>query len=271
MKKRMMLYFGSFNPIHNGHIRLAEYVVGRGLADEVALIISPQSPYKQSMALASETDRFELAEMACGASRFPEVIRPSVVEFLLPKPSYTIHTLDYLEEMCGDRMQFSILMGADQLDRLEGWKDYERILAYPIFVYPRRGEKMPEKYRDRITLLEDAPLQDFSSTEVRRRIENGEDTSTMLHPDVAKQIRQKGLWSIASQIVALNARLDAEPDNIEMLLQRGQLHYRRQEWGDAINDFNKVLKIDPSHHEARQFVEMVEEILAFRYKDIYNP
>ena len=98
--KRMMLYFGSFNPVHNGHIALAEYVAEHDLADETALVISPQSPYKRQAALVTETDRLEMAEIACAASRYPKRIRPSVVEFLLPRPSYTIDTLRFLEETC---------------------------------------------------------------------------------------------------------------------------------------------------------------------------
>ncbi len=269
--KRMMLYFGSFNPIHNGHIALAEYVVEQGLCDQVALIISPQSPYKQQMALAEETVRFEMAEMACAESRYPDRITPSVVEFLLPKPSYTIDTLRYLEENCGDRMTFSILMGADQLERLDGWKEYEKILEYPIHVYPRRGETMPERFNGRVTLMEDAPLHNFSSTEVRRRVESGEDTSTMLHPRVAEYIRQKGLWNAAVRIAMLTSQLEQDPANTDLLLERGKLHYRHNEWGAALNDFNAVLRIDKDHSEARQLVEMVQEILQFRYTDIYNP
>ena len=85
--KRVMLYFGSFNPVHKGHIALAEYALERDLCDEVVLVVSPQSPYKQQEELAPELDRFEMAELACKASRHPERIKPSVVEFLLPKPS----------------------------------------------------------------------------------------------------------------------------------------------------------------------------------------
>lgn len=110
--KRVMLYFGSFNPVHRGHIALAEYVVGQGLCDEAVLVVSPQSPYKQAAELAPEMDRFEMAEIACAASKYPERIKPSVVEFLLPKPSYTIDTLCYLKENFGSGMQFSILMAA---------------------------------------------------------------------------------------------------------------------------------------------------------------
>lgn len=138
--KRVMLYFGSFNPIHKGHIALAEYAVEKGLCDELVLVVSPQSPYKQAEELAPEMDRFEMAETACAASRYPDRIKPSVVEFLLPKPSYTIDTLRYLAENHGADMEFSILMGADQIERLDGWKEYDRILEYPVYVYPRRGE-----------------------------------------------------------------------------------------------------------------------------------
>ena len=158
--KRVMLYFGSFNPIHKGHIALAEYAVEKGLCDELVLVVSPQSPYKQAEELAPEMDRFEMAEAACAASRYPDRIKPSVVEFLLPKPSYTIDTLRYLAENLGADMEFSILMGADQIERLDGWKEYDRILEYPVYVYPRRGERV-DRFPGRITVLEDAPLQDF--------------------------------------------------------------------------------------------------------------
>ena len=147
--KRMLLYFGSFNPVHKGHIALAEYAMEHGLADETALIISPQSPYKSDAELAPETDRFEMAEIACKASKYPGRIKPSVVEFLLPRPSYTIDTLRYLEELCGHEMEFSILMGGDQIAALDGWKEYEKILEYPIYVYPRRGERV-ERFLDAI-------------------------------------------------------------------------------------------------------------------------
>ena len=218
--KRMLLYFGSFNPVHKGHIALAEYAMEHGLADETALVISPQSPYKNDADLAPETDRFEMAEIACKASKYPGRIKPSVVEFLLPRPSYTIDTLRYLEELCGREMEFSILMGGDQIAALDGWKEYEKILEYPIYVYPRRGERV-ERFLDRITLLEEAPLQDFSSTEVRAAIERGDDTSRMLVPEVADCIRRKGLWSPASRIAALDAVLAAEPADTASLLERG--------------------------------------------------
>ena len=271
MKRRMMLYFGSFNPVHKGHIAFAEYVVGQGLCDEMALVVSPQSPHKAVETLAPELDRFEMAEIACKASKFADRIRPSVIEFLLPKPSYTIDTLRHLAENYGQEMTFSILMGSDQLERLSSWKEHEKILEYPVYVYPRRGKPVPAELENRIVLLQDAPLLDISATEVRRRIACGEDTADLLHPDVATYIRQKGLWSPASRIAAITAHLTDTPDDIDLLLERGKLHYRLNEWGAALNDFNRILKIAPHHAEARQFIDMVQEILAFRYKDIYNP
>ena len=120
-------------------------------------------------------------------------------------------------------------------------------------------------------MLEDAPLQDFSSTEVRGRIERGEDVSQMLDAGVAEYIRRKGLWSPAARKAALTAQIAAEPENTELYTERGKLHYRRNEWGAALNDFNRVLQLDDSHAEARQYAQMVQEILEFRYKDIYTP
>lgn len=270
MKKRMMLYFGSFNPVHNGHIALAEYVVEQNLCDDATLIVSPRSPYKDAGELAPAMDRFEMAEIACAASKHPDRIKPSAVELLLPEPSYTIDTLRFLEEQCGDGMRFSILMGGDQIARLDGWKEYERILEYPIYVYPRPGERI-EKHLDRITPLEGAPLLDISATDIRRRILDGEDPSPLVPQGVAEYIRRKGLWSPAARIEALTARIDAEPEDAALYVERGKLHYRLNAWGAALNDFNRALRIDDNHAEARQYVQMVQEILEFRYKDIYNP
>lgn len=268
--KRMMLYFGSFNPIHNGHTALAEYVLGQDLCDEVALVVSPQSPFKQSGELAEEFSRFEMAEIACAASEYPEKIRPSVVETLLPKPSYTIDTLRYLTENFGGEMSFWILMGADQLERLDQWKEYEKVLEYPIYIYPRKGETS-HKFADRVTFLADAPLQEFSSTEIRQRVARGEDTSAMLCPGVADYIRSKGLWSPSARIATLTAQIAAGDADTPLYVERGKLHFRLNEWGAALNDFNRALSLDADHAEARQLAQMVQEILEFRYKDIYNP
>ena len=163
-KRHMMLLFGSFNPVHRGHTALAEYAIERGLCDAVAMIISPQNPFKQNMTLASEMDRYAMVEAACKATRYPEQIHASVVEFLLEKPSYTINTLRYLEENNGHEMRFSILMGSDLINTLKEWREAEEIIrGYDIYVYPRPNVEMTYK-TPRTTFLADAPQCDYSST-----------------------------------------------------------------------------------------------------------
>ena len=98
-----------------------------------------------------------------------------------------------------------------------------------------------------------------------------EDVAAMLDEGVAAYIRRKGLWGPATRIAALGAQIAAEPGNTALLVERGKLHYRMGEWGPALNDFNAALRIDDTHVEAKEFARMVQEILEFRYKDIYNP
>lgn len=266
-----MLYFGSFNPIHRGHIALAEYAIENSLCSEVVLVVTPQNPHKVNSELAPEFDRYQMAEMACGASKYPEKIKPSMVEFLLPRPSYTIDTLRYLEENFSNEMKFSILMGCDLINTIDGWKEPSKILDnYPIYVYPRSGYKI-EKCIDRVHYLDGAPLFDYSSTEVRRSVERGENTESMLTEDVAAYIRQKGLYSTASRIVLLTQAIESESSRADLLLERGICYYRSGEWGKALNDFRRVLEIDPENVEAKEFTGMAQEILSYRYTDIYNP
>lgn len=269
--KNILLYFGSFNPIHKGHIALAEYAIEHGLCDETVLIVSPQNPLKPSETLAPELDRFEMAEIACAASKYPDCIKPSAVEFLLDKPSYTIQTLRYLEQTHGHDMRLSLLMGADLVSKLDRWKEYTEILDnYKIYVYPRRGESVG-KFQDKTVYLSDAPLCDFSSTEVRKAAERGAEIESMVGSGVADYIRRKGLWDPALRLEALTTEIDTDCTDAALYVERGKLYYRRAEWGKALNDFNTALRLDDNHREARELAHMVQEILAFRYKDIYNP
>ena len=271
MKKRMLLYFGSFDPVHNGHIALAEYAIDNNLADEVALVISPQNPFKADVLQTPEYARYEMTDMACKASRYPDRIKPSVVEFVLEKPSYTINTLDYLKENHGDEMEFAIITGSDIWSRFDEWREYERILAeYKIYVYPRKGYNV-EKFADRVTILADAPYVEYSSTEVRSRAERGEDISTMVSPEVADYIVKNQLWTSAGRIVRLTAMIDGGSESAALFIERGKCYFQHNEWGKAINDFKRAMTIDAENEEARQLHDMVYEILSFRYKDIYNP
>lgn len=193
--KRVALYFGSFNPIHKGHISLAEWVVEQGLCDELIFIVSPQNPFKVDSALAPEFSRYEMCEMACKESRFPEQIKVSAIELTLEKPSYTINTLRYLKQNFGSELSFSILIGADNVEKFDKWRDYEEILRdYPILVYPREGYSV-HKFADRMTLLEGAPKFDYSATEIRDAVKAGESIEEMVAASVAKYVVQNRLYS----------------------------------------------------------------------------
>lgn len=192
--RSILLYFGSFNPIHKGHIALAEWVVEQGLCDELIFIVSPQNPFKEQEGLAPEFSRYEMCELACKASRYPEQIKVSAVEFVLEKPSYTINTLRYLRENFGSEMKFSILMGADNIENFDKWREYEEILRnYPLLVYPREGYSV-ERFADKITFLENAPLFDYAATDIRTMIAEGEDFRDKLSAEVANYIIQNKLY-----------------------------------------------------------------------------
>lgn len=196
MKKRVLLYFGSFNPVHRGHIALAEYAISDGFADQVVLIVSPQNPHKEQGDLAAEFSRYEMCQAACAASLYPEQIQVSAVEFTLPRPSYTIDTLNFLVENFGEQMEFSILMGADNIENFHRWKSYEQIIEnYPILVYPRTGYYLSRsQFAERVVFLENAPLFDISATEIRKAIAEGRDISDMVIPEVEQYIRNNKLW-----------------------------------------------------------------------------
>lgn len=270
-KRRMVLYFGSFNPIHRGHIALAEYAIRHNLGDEVAMIISPHNPFKQSWMQAAESDRYEMTEIACRNSLYPERIKPSVIEFLLEKPSYTVNTLRHLVENYGSQMEFSILMGSDLINQLPRWREPEYIIEnFDIFVYPRPDEDMTFS-TPRTTLLADAPTFKHSSTAIRDALERGEDISAMIDSEVLEYIRTKGLWTMGYKITTLTAAIDKDCENAELYIERGKCYFRQQAWGSAINDFRRAVELNSDNTEAAQFIEMTQEILEYRYTDIYNP
>lgn len=188
-----MLYFGSFNPVHNAHISIAEYAVEQGLADMVVLVVSPQNPFKRCEELAPEFNRFEMAEMAAATSGYPDRIQASAVEMTLPAPSYTIDTLRFLGSECPET-EFSILLGGDNAENLGLWKESGAIIDnYKIYVYPRSGEDI-SKFPDCVTVLCGAPLFDISSTEIRRDFLRGADIGDRVPAAVADYIRTNKLW-----------------------------------------------------------------------------
>jgi nicotinate-nucleotide adenylyltransferase len=161
---RIGLYFGSFNPVHNGHLAIAEYMLKYAPIDELWFVLSPQNPLKNPEELWSNEKRFELLKTAItGRSK----MSISTIEWDMPKPSYTIDTLKKLSELFPN-VEFSILMGADNLEHIERWKSFEEILNhYKIFVYPRLNAVKNQYFQHSNVTIFDAPLMDISSTQIR--------------------------------------------------------------------------------------------------------
>jgi nicotinate-nucleotide adenylyltransferase len=161
------LFFGSFNPVHVGHMIIANYMVEHTDMKEVWLVVSPHNPHKERKTLARDHDRLHLVHLAIGDN---VKLRASNIEFSLPKPSYTVDTLAYLREKYPDR-EFALIMGGDNLSSLHKWKNFEVILNYhEIFVYNRPGYEASElSQRSNIHYVE-APLLDISASFIRQLI-----------------------------------------------------------------------------------------------------
>ena len=261
MKKRVALYFGSFNPVHRGHIALTEWVVEQGLCDEAVLIVSPQNPLKSCAELAPEFSRFEMCELACTESKYPDRIKVSAIEFTLEKPSYTFNTQRFLRANFGSEMQFLILIGADNMAIFDRWVAHDEILRdYEIMVYPRSGYDNME-YPAGVHYLADAPIFDYAATEIRDAVGRGENIDDKVCPSVAKYIREHNLWSPAMRIANLNARIAANPDDSALLTERGMWHFRMKEFNLAAADFRAALATGGDNKEAAEFLAITEETL----------
>lgn len=161
------LYFGSFNPIHVGHMIIANYMVEFTELDRVWIVISPHNPLKEKKNLLNDYHRLALVRRALGDYSKIEV---SNIEFKLPQPSYTIDTLTYLDEKYPQH-QFALIMGSDNLETLPKWKNFEKILKkYKIYVYPRKSSNGGMlKNHDQVTIT-DAPLINISSSFIRAAV-----------------------------------------------------------------------------------------------------
>jgi len=160
------LYFGSFNPIHIGHLIIASYAKHTTDLSQVWLVVSPQNPLKPAKSLLNEYDRLHLIHLAINDD--PN-LKVTDVEFKLPKPSYTVHTLAYLEEKYPNHT-FSIIMGSDSFSNLTQWKNYEHIIAnHKLYIFQRPGYNIKNTLGADIQLL-DAPLLEISSTHIREMI-----------------------------------------------------------------------------------------------------
>jgi nicotinate-nucleotide adenylyltransferase len=183
------LYFGSFNPIHLGHLIIAQTLFQRGGLDQVWFVVSPQNPFKKQESLAHEQDRLRMVELAI-ADNFH--FRASDVEFRMPRPSYTIDTLTYLTDK-HPQHQFSLFLGSDNLSHFPKWKNHQAILDhYPLLVYPRPGEVKRIEHPG-ITFV-DGPLLDISATFIRQTLAAGLSARYLLPEKVEEYILGKKLY-----------------------------------------------------------------------------
>lgn len=185
------LFFGSFNPIHIGHLAIANYMVEFTDLDQIWIVVSPHNPLKDKTQLISPTDRLEMVREAVSDDvRF----RVSDIEFQMPQPSYTIDTIHALEkEFPGNT--FVIVMGSDGLETFDQWKDYEILIStYQRYVYPR--PETPEKFLSRAKniVLVHAPFMDISATFIRTAIAEGKDVRHFVAEKVWGYIKRKGLY-----------------------------------------------------------------------------
>lgn len=193
-RERVALYFGSFNPPHNGHLAIGCRVVEGGWCDRVVYVVSPQNPFKKADELAPASERLAMTRLAvgeCGMEKFAEV---SDIEMSMPRPSYTFDTLLKLKEQ-NERADYYLIMGGDNVADFDKWHraaELEKILS-GILVYPRKGYDVDEQ---RFTLLTGVPFFDFSSTMIREKIARKESVAEFLPRSVEDYIRKKGIYGI---------------------------------------------------------------------------
>ncbi|WP_439183566.1 nicotinate (nicotinamide) nucleotide adenylyltransferase [Carboxylicivirga taeanensis] len=189
--KKVGLFFGSFNPIHIGHLALANYMLEFENQDEVWFVVSPQNPFKETDELISAPIRVEMVRLA---TQKHEKYRVEDIELSLPKPSYTIDTLNALNRKYPQH-QFSIIMGADNIMRFKQWKQADRIAGhYPVFVYPRIGYQVNEQELPHKCKLTQAPIIEIASSDIRQWIKDGRQTPYLVPEPVFSFIQNKQLY-----------------------------------------------------------------------------
>jgi nicotinate-nucleotide adenylyltransferase len=180
------LYFGSFNPVHTGHLIIANHILNETEIQKIWFIISPQNPFKQESSLLNEYHRLHLLRLA---TEDDTRIKASDIEFSLPKPSYTINTLTYLAEKHPEHT-FSIIMGSDSYQNLHKWKNYEAIVKhYAIYIYMRPGFEVKNNLNAKLCIL-DAPLLQISATQIRKYIAEGKSVRYMVPDKVLEEIER---------------------------------------------------------------------------------
>jgi len=189
------LYFGSFNPIHTGHLIIANHILNVTDVKKVWFVVSPQNPFKTSLTLLKEYDRFHLVQLAIEGD---DRLKASDIEFSLPRPSYTVHTLAYLKEKYPD-YQFKIIMGSDSFQNINKWKNADVILKnYHLLIYNRPGFNISETHNAKVELL-NAPLLEISATHVRKLVEEGKSVKYLVPSKVEDEILANRYFKKTSQ------------------------------------------------------------------------
>ena len=178
------LYFGSFNPVHSGHLIIANHILNETDLEKIWFVVSPQNPFKANASLLNEYDRLHFLQLA---TEDDFRIKISDIEFGLPKPSYTSVTLAHLIEK-HPQHRFSIIMGSDSFQNLGKWKNAEYIIKnYPVFVYLRPGFEIQNTIHAKLTIV-DAPLLQISATQIRQLIKEGKSIRYMVPEKVREEI-----------------------------------------------------------------------------------
>ncbi|SEE16044.1 nicotinate-nucleotide adenylyltransferase [Tenacibaculum sp. MAR_2010_89] len=193
MSKKVGLYFGTFNPIHMGHLVIANHMVENSDLDEIWMVVTPHNPFKKKSSLLDNHHRLEMVYLA---TKEYDNIKPSDIEFSLPQPNYTINTLTHISDKF-PTYSFSIIMGEDNLKSFHKWKNYEAILDdYSVYVYPRISEGIIETQFDnhiKINRVE-APIVQISSTMIRNAIKLDKSVRPLLSNEVWKYIDEMNFY-----------------------------------------------------------------------------
>ncbi|WP_341216650.1 nicotinate (nicotinamide) nucleotide adenylyltransferase [uncultured Wocania sp.] len=187
------LYFGSFNPIHIGHLVIANHLVEHSNLDQIWFVVTPHNPFKKKRSLL---DNYQRLEMVYRATKDYTKLKPSDIEFNLPQPNYTINTLTYLQEKYPD-YKFSLIMGEDNLKSFHKWKNFELILKnHHIYVYPRISKGHAETQFDNHKKIHhiDAPIMELSSTFIRNAIKTGKNIQPMLPQHVWEYLDEMNFY-----------------------------------------------------------------------------
>ena len=184
------LYFGSFNPIHVGHLIIANHVLNETAINKIWFVVSPQNPFKESRTLLNEFDRLHLVRLA---TQEDNRIKCSDVEFTLPKPSYTSNTLIFLGEKYPEH-QFALIMGSDSYQNLDKWKNYETIVNnYSIYVYKREGYDI-KKASTNAPIILNAPIIQISASQIRESIKSGKSIRYLVPEIVREEIETRKFY-----------------------------------------------------------------------------